>query len=144
MKDEAEMSGFGRKDDAWMGASSGDRPGRLHTLLISWRRMGFPAWLCFGIITVCAVAMIMPVVLLVAFADKLGIWWAILLLIYMILLICVYTLIVYPREMERIHYILGDELFFLAYPGERKKELRRRERERRRQERSRQRRKENR
>ena len=64
-----------------------------------------------------------------------GVWWAILLLLYLATLVVIHTKIVYPREMARMRFILGDEAFFLVYPEEKKKELKRREREKRRQER---------
>ena len=105
------------------------RRGCLHALWVRWNRMGYPAGLFFGTLAAAAVVMIVPVVLLVAFADKLGAWWAILLILYMGILISVYTWIVYPREMARMRYLLGDEAFFLVYPGEKKKERKRREKE---------------
>ena len=121
-------------DNAWKRIDADDtvRRGVLHNLLVRWRRMGYPAWLYFGAISGCAVVMIMPVVLLVTFADRLGVWWAILLALYTAILVSAYAFIVYPREMNRMRYILGDEAFFLVYPEEKKRELRRQERLRRR------------
>lgn len=121
--------------DAWESGNGEIKPGYFHALRVNWERMGYPAWLYFGAISAAAVVMIMPVVLLVAFADKLGVWWAILLLLYLTILVVIHTKIVYPREMARMRYILGDEAFFLVYPEEKKKELKRRQREKRRQER---------
>lgn|GEM_PF-6736826 len=110
--------------------------GYLPALRARWNRTGYPAWLFFGAICVAAVAMAMPVVLLVAYADRLGIWWAILLALYFAALAGSYVLIVYPREMAHMRYLLGDEAFFLVYPEERKKELRRLVRQQRREKKS--------
>ena len=131
----AQMKDKMARRDAWETGKGGSKPGYFHALRVNGERMGYPAWLYFGAIATAAVVMIMPVVLLVAFADRLGVWWAILLLLYLATLVVIHTKIVYPREMARMRFILGDEAFFLVYPEEKKKELKRREREKRRQER---------
>lgn len=97
----------------------------LLALRARWNRTGYPAWLFFGSLSAAGVVMILPAVLLVAYANRLGIWWANLLILYLGALFSGYAVIVYPREMAHMRYLLGDEAFFLVYPEERKKELRR-------------------
>lgn len=116
--------------DAWETGSGEIKPGYFHALHVRWNRMGYPAWLFLLALCIVPVLMIMPGFLLVLYADKLGIWWAILLILYMAILFSVYTWIVYPREMARMRYLLGDEAFFLVYPEEKKKELKRQQRAR--------------
>ena len=87
--------------------------------------LGYIAW----------AALNLPALLLFCYADRLGVWWAILLLAYMTGLNTVYVKIIRPRQLAKLRMDLGDELFFLTYPGEKKKLLRRKARERRRAER---------
>ena len=68
----AQMKDKMARRDAWETGKGGSKPGYFHALRVNWERMGYPAWLYFGAIATAAVVMIMPVVLLVAFADRLG------------------------------------------------------------------------
>ena len=77
----------------------------------------------------------LPALLLICYADRLGVWWSILLLVYMGGLNTAYVMIIRPRQLAKLRMDLGDELFFLTYPREKKKLLRRKARERRRAER---------
>ena len=51
-------------------------------------------------------------------SPYLGFWWWVLLLLYFIALTAVAALIRRRREMERLRYALGDELFAEKFPKE--------------------------
>ena len=91
-------------------------------------RLKSPGMILFGSYAAMALGSL-PVILLLCFADHLGVWWFILLSLYMILLTTVYFLILRPREIARIRGLLADdELFFQLYPKEKLREERRRTR----------------
>ena len=92
-----------------------------------WKWLRSPAMIVFWSYASMAAGNL-PAILLLCYADHLGVWWFILLMIYMTALACVFLLILWPREVARLRYTLGDEAFFLLYPWERKRELRRLER----------------
>ena len=91
-------------------------------------RMGLPPAVGLALGAAATVILSLPVILLFCYADHLGRWWLVLLLLYFAALITVHVAIVLPREMDRLRYQMGDEAFFLVYPKERKKEQRRRAR----------------
>lgn len=70
-----------------------------------------------------------PLVLIFCYADKLGPLWMVLLAAYFGCFILLYASIIKPREMARLRYLLGDEDFYLLFPSELKRELRRLRRE---------------
>ena len=97
-------------------------------------RLKSPGRILFGSYAAMALGSL-PVILLLCFADHLGVWWFILLSLYMILLTTVYFLILRPREIARIRGLLADdELFFQLYPKEKLREERRRTHEKQKQE----------
>lgn len=77
-----------------------------------------------SIVTLSFCAMILcnlPAIVVMCYADVLGYWWWIIILTYITLLSWCYIAIVRPRQLAYLRYTLGDELFFLIYPGEKKK-----------------------
>ncbi len=73
------------------------------------------------ILSLCAMALgNLPAIVVMCYADVLGYWWWIIITTYITLLSWCYVAIVRPRQMAYLRYMLGDELFFLTYPGEKK------------------------
>ncbi len=70
----------------------------------------------------------LPAIVVLCYADVLGPLWWIIILAYLTLLSWCYIAIVRPRQLAMLRYELGDELFFMTYPGERKKLARKKER----------------
>lgn len=64
-------------------------------------------------------------VLLFYFSDRLGVWWLILLVLYIGALIAGTALIWHRKEMRVLRANYGDEFYFKAYPREKKREERR-------------------
>ena len=62
-------------------------------------------------------ACLVPTLIFVC-APLLGFWWWVLLLIYFIALTAVVALLRHRREMERLRFALGDELFAEKFPKE--------------------------
>lgn len=56
--------------------------------------------------------------LIFVYAPLLGFWWWVLLLLYFIALTAVVALLRHRREMERLRFALGDELFAEKFPKE--------------------------
>lgn len=75
------------------------------------------------------VLMIMPIVLILCYAHKLGQWWVVLLVLYIVTLISVTGIVLYFKEVHALRGILGDELFFKKFPHEKKRYIRKLRRE---------------
>lgn len=68
-------------------------------------------------------------VLLFYFSSDLGVWWFILLIIYIALWLTGISLLWRRKEMRAMRATYGEDFFYKAYPREKKREERRKARE---------------
>ena len=69
--------------------------------------------------------MIAPAMLIILNASRLGVWWLPLLLLYLLPFTTGQIFLARHLEKNRIHGVVGDEVFYTLYPQELKKALRR-------------------
>jgi hypothetical protein len=68
--------------------------------------------------------LITPAMLIIMNAPRFGIWWLPLLFLYLLPFTTGQLFLVRRREMNRIHGLVGDEMFYIIYPKELKRDLR--------------------
>ena len=88
------------------------------------RRGGSPM-LIYILIRLLFFAAIVPALLLFDYSEQLGYWWSILMALYIGLFMFAGLALRWRREMDEFRRLLGDEQFFAQFPGELKREKRR-------------------
>ena len=90
------------------------------------RRIGFlrhlrlslgPVGQAAGIFLLFAAVFLIPIFFLFK-ADKLGIWWTVLLVLYLSILCGIYWIILHRRRMLDLRGLMGSEAFYKAFPRE--------------------------
>ena len=79
---------------------------------------GAVQFICFAI--PFGILITMPI-LLFDYSSVLGIWWSVLLTAYSAALTAVLAYFLYRKEMHKLKYLLGEELFYKKFPKERKR-----------------------
>ena len=88
------------------------------------RRGGSPM-MTYILIRLLFFAAIVPALLLFDYSEQLGYWWSILMALYIGLFMFAGLALRWRREMDEFRRLLGDEQFFAQFPGELKREKRR-------------------
>jgi len=70
-----------------------------------------------GILALFIIVFLIPIVFLFH-ADKLGIWWTVLLVTYLVILCGIYWVILHRRRMLDLRGLMGNEAFYAAFPKE--------------------------
>lgn len=80
--------------------------------------------LLYALIQVVFWLALLPGILLFYYSEDLGIWWAVLLFLYMACIFSANIWVLYRREMRDIRNLLGDEQFFQRFRSEWRREKR--------------------
>jgi len=70
-----------------------------------------------GILALFIIAFLIPIVFVVK-ADKLGFWWTVLLVVYLVFICGVYWVVLHRRRMLDLRGLMGSEAFYEAFPKE--------------------------